>query len=104
MEILSLQSYLNEAAYISDNTPDAVDAIDKINTLLEDTSDMTYNKVTQHLRLEILDVERFVKVNECKCVSDPRPFLRDNIASPEGYCLMKYLVLLGKRELELMHI
>ena len=45
---------------------------------------MTYNKVTQHLRLEILDVERFVKVNECKCVSDPRPFLRDNIPSPEG--------------------
>ena len=84
MEILSFNSYLNEIAYISENTHDTVDAIDKINALLEDTTDLTYNKVTQHLRLEILDVERFVKVNNCKCISDPRPFIKDNIPSPEG--------------------
>ena len=82
--ILSPTSVLKELAYVSENNHDIVDVLDHANALLEDATDTQYNKVTEHLRLEILDVEKFVKVNECKQVSDPRPFIRDNIPSPEG--------------------
>ena len=36
------------------------------------------------LRLEILDVEKFVIVNDCKPITNPRAFLRDNIPSDDG--------------------
>ena len=84
MGILSPNALLKEIQYISESTADIIDVFDKANVLLEDATDTTYNKVTEHLRLEILDVEKFVKVNECKCITDPRPFIKDNIPSPEG--------------------
>lgn len=44
-----------------------------------------YVKVTDQLKLEILDVERFVKVNEStKPISNPRAFMKDNIPSSDG--------------------
>ena len=44
----------------------------------------TYNKVTQHIRFEILDIDRFVKVNDCKCVTNPRAFDRGAQPSSDG--------------------
>ena len=44
----------------------------------------TYNKVTQHIRFEILDIDRFVKVNDCKCVTNPRAFDRGTQPSSDG--------------------
>lgn len=60
------------------------ECFDEINTILEPLSEATYERVFEHLRIEILDVDKFVKVNDCKPVSDPRAFIRDNIPSPNG--------------------
>ena len=43
-----------------------------------------YNKITERLTLDIVDVERFVKVNNCPCVTDPRAFISNNVPSTEG--------------------
>lgn len=47
-------------------------------------SESEYTKVTEHLKLEINDVDKFVKVNECKCVTSPIFYDRNNIPNPEG--------------------
>ena len=43
-----------------------------------------YNKTTDHLRLEILDYDRFIKVNNCKEITNPVFYTRDNIPTPDG--------------------
>jgi hypothetical protein len=47
-------------------------------------SEAQYNKITEHLRLDILDVERFVVANNCQVISNPRAFVRDSIPSDDG--------------------
>ena len=93
---LSTNAILQELAFISESLQ--IDAIkqgksfdineffDEANSLLETQilTEEEYNKVTDKLRIEILDIEKFVKKNEVKQVSDPRAFIRDGIPSPEG--------------------
>ena len=43
-----------------------------------------YNKVTDHLRLEIMDIDRFIKVNDCKEITNPVFYTRDNIPTSDG--------------------
>ena len=43
-----------------------------------------YTKVTQRLKLEILDVDKFVKVNGCKEITNPVFYNRDNIPTEDG--------------------
>ena len=84
--MLSTNSILQELSYIANNSDDILNFLEEANDFLNRTviSEAQYEKVTSHLRLEILDVEKFVKVNECKVVDDPRAFIKDGIPSPRG--------------------
>ena len=84
--MLSTDNILRELAFCAGNNLDIIDFLEEANSILESEviSEAQYNKVTEHLRLEILDVERYVKVNECKPITNPRAFLRDNIPSDDG--------------------
>ena len=66
------------------NNFNLIESFEEINDILDPLTEATYERVFEHLRLEILDVDRFVKVNDCKPVTDPRAFIRDNIPSPNG--------------------
>ena len=46
--------------------------------------DTQYDKVTDRLKLDILDVEKYVEKNHCKCVTNPRAFSGSNIPSKDG--------------------
>ena len=84
--LLSEDNILRELSFASIMNPDIVDFLDEANSILDVNvfTEAEYNKVVNHLRLEILDVERFVKQNEYKPVTDPRAFSRDNIPSQNG--------------------
>ena len=43
-----------------------------------------YNKKTEHLKLELLDIDRFIKVNDCKEITNPTFYSRDNIPTTDG--------------------
>lgn len=74
LNILHTQT-CDEAAFLEQ----ADEYIDSLNL-----NEAQYDKVIQHLKFELLDVERFVKVNDFKCVSNPRAFFRDAIPSDDG--------------------
>ena len=84
--ILSEDNILRELAYSADNNLDISNFLESGDDLLDNLllEEDEYNKVTQRLQLDILDVEKFVKVNNCPCVSDPRAFVSNNIPSNEG--------------------
>ena len=84
--MLSVNSILNELSYISRNVGSITEFIDEANMLINSVplTEAEYNKVTEHLRLEILDVEKFVTVNNCQPVTNPRSFSRDSIPSDDG--------------------
>lgn len=93
---LSEKAILQELAYISDSLQeealmdgrmfDINDFFEQANTLINSVvlTEEEYNRITDRLKIEILDVEQFVKKNDFKCISDPRAFIRDGIPSPEG--------------------
>lgn len=60
--------------------------LEMANDVLEDAyiTEEEYNKVVEHLRLEIMDVDRFVVANECKAVTNPVFFVRNNIPTDDG--------------------
>ena len=82
--IFSTDSILKELAYSLSNYTDITDFFDEANDLLLSLNEEQYEKVTRHLRLDILDIERFVKVNNCQPISNPRAFVKDNIPSNDG--------------------
>ena len=86
MSLISLDNVIKEMEFIASKPVDILDKIDELNEAIDlyALSEAEYEKVTPHLKLEILDVERFVKVNDCKCVSNPRPFDSDSIPSKDG--------------------
>ena len=43
-----------------------------------------YNKITDHIRFEVLDVDKFVKVNNCQPITNPRAFDRSTVPSDDG--------------------
>lgn len=84
MSIMSTDSVLRELAVSARNTLDITEFLEDANILLMSLNEEQYDKVTKHLRLEILDIERFVKVNNCQPITNPRAFARDNIPSDDG--------------------
>ena len=95
MSMLSTENILRELAARQDLSSSFEEFLEEASSLLEITlnngldllspvNEAEYDKVTKHLRLEILDVEKFIKVNEVKCVSNPRAFIKDNIPSDDG--------------------
>ena len=83
-DIFSTDSILKELSIISKNTSDITDFLNEANELLLSLNEEQYDKVTRHLRLDILDVERFVKVNNCQPITNPRAFAKNNIPSDDG--------------------
>lgn len=85
--MLSTESILRELAFSWDSSNnDLLEFMERANSILESeviTEDQ-YNKITEHLRLDILDVERFVAVNNVQVITNPRAFIRDSIASDDG--------------------
>ena len=83
---MSAESFLSELALYDAMDPDISNVLEAGDQLLDTISleKPEYNKVTQRLRLEVLDVEQYVKKNKLKCVSDPRAFDTGGIESPEG--------------------
>lgn len=84
--ILSIDNILRELAFRSDHATDTIEFLEEANDVLEiyNLNEAEYTKVTEQLRLDILDVERFVRVNNCQPITNPRAFLRDNIPSDDG--------------------
>lgn len=83
---LSSNAILREIAYVSSKYKDITLGWDEINEILE-TEVLTkpqYDKVHEHLRLDILDIESYVKKNGYKPITNPRAFSRDNIPSDDG--------------------
>ena len=65
-----------------DNSTFLMEADEFLNTVCE--TDEEYSRITNRLRLDILDVELFVSRNHCKCITNPRAFTSNNIESPDG--------------------
>ena len=89
MSLLSIDSILKEMEYYEENSYDFDDFLNRTDSLLEacaitESDSEIYDKITKRLKLDILDVERFVEVNDCKCVSDPRAFKSSGIPSSKG--------------------
>ena len=84
--MLTTDSILKELSVMSEMSTDIVDFLEDANSFLNSLSlnEAEYDKVTAKLRLEILDVDRSIKVNECKVVTNPRAFIRDGIPSDDG--------------------
>lgn len=80
----STESVLKELSCIINNYTDITEFFNEANELLFSLNEEQYEKVTRHLRLDILDVERFVKVNDCQVISNPRAFAKNNIPSDDG--------------------
>lgn len=83
---MSIDSILAELDAYYKSSIDITDVLEAGDALLDSISleKPEYDKLTRRLVLDILDVEKFVKVNECKCVTDPRAFTGSNIPSSEG--------------------
>lgn len=84
---LSVDAILTELAYYSEQNMDIVDFLDEADDLLDSIDQLDkkdYNKITKRLKLDILDVNRYVEVNNCKQVSNPRAFSSNNIPDKNG--------------------
>lgn len=64
----------------------SIDRLGIINQILEYSvlNEKEYNKVVEHLKLEIMPVETFITNNECKEVTNPVFFVRNNIPTDDG--------------------
>lgn len=47
-------------------------------------SEAEYNKTVEHLRLEILDIDKFVKKNNCKPITNPVFYDKTNVPTSDG--------------------
>ena len=87
--ILSEENVLRELAFTADGYDDISEFLEcgdelLYTFLLEQSDQDQYDKITRRLELDIFDVEKFVKINNCPCVTDPRAFISNNIPSSEG--------------------
>ena len=74
-----------------------------IDAYLEDYLLEGTNGSSDKLTMEIIDIDKFVKVNDCKPITDP-VFLMVLLHHLKDYYLMKYLELLKQNDLVYMHI
>lgn len=82
-------SYLDTVMeeFIKESSIDVLSAMDNFNYAVNNTElidEAEYNKKIDHLKLEILDIDKFVKVNDCKQITSPVFYTRDNIPTPDG--------------------
>lgn len=89
MSLLSVENIIRELEYYEENSYDLDDFLDRSDSLLEacaitEEAINDYNKITKRLKLDIFDIEKFVEVNNCQCVSDPRAFKSSGIPSSKG--------------------
>ena len=82
----SMNVMLQELEQYTKNSSNLDSLLESINGYLEiqPINEVEYDKVTSHLKLDLLDVDYFIKQNDCKEVSDPRAFARDDIPSDKG--------------------
>lgn len=83
---MSSDAILHEFAIYNEACTDLVDFLESADDLIDSISinEETYDKVTKRLKLDILDVEKYVKINECKCVSNARAFSGSGVPSSDG--------------------
>ena len=84
MTVFSTESVLKELSIIANSHTDITEFLNEAKELLFSLNEEQYDKVTRHLRLDILDIERFVKVNNCQVITNPRAFAKNNIPSDDG--------------------
>ena len=83
-------SYLDSVIeeFIKESSTDIVSAMENFNFSINNSPEIIeeaeYNKKIEHLKLELLDIDRFIKVNDCKVVDNPVFYSRDNIPTPDG--------------------
>lgn len=84
--IISTDNVLRELSFVASMSTNTLDFLDEANSIIESMifNEAEYKKVVEHLRLDILDIERFVENNDCKVITNPRAFVRDNIPSDDG--------------------
>lgn len=65
-------SYLDRELAIRENE-DIVEYSDRLDNLvdIQEADEYDLKKATNHLKVEILDIEKFIKVNECRPVTNP---------------------------------
>lgn len=73
-----MKYYNDDNKYISETNHDTFD--DSVEYL----SEAEYNKSVKHLRLEVLDVEKFIKNNDLKEITNPTFYSRNNIPTDDG--------------------
>lgn len=82
-----LDSVLEQYQHESITNPDV--AIDNFNIAVNNNHNLfteaEYNKKINHLRLEILDCDKFVKVNDCKEITNPVFFAKNGAPTDDGF-------------------
>ena len=84
--ILSKKAILSDLSTLASRTGNINTFLEEANLYLDELnlSEDAYEKVTEHLKLDLLDIDRFVSVNNCQPITDPRAFSRDSIPSDNG--------------------
>lgn len=86
--ILSAENALREInAVLSTHDYGILESMDLINKLSNEIyrlDEAAHQDMVEHLKLEIVDIERFVKVNECKQITNPIAFIRSGIPTNDG--------------------
>ena len=86
MSLLSMDNIIRELEYSQEMAYDFDDFLARADSILESNllEEVEYNKITKRFKLDILNIEEFVRKNDCQCVSDPRAFTGNGIPSPKG--------------------
>lgn len=84
--ILSQKAILSDLSDIASRAGDINTFLENANLYLDELnlSEDAYEKVSNHLKLDLLDIDKFVSVNNCQAITDPRAFSRDSIPSDNG--------------------
>ena len=79
--ILSEEAMLRELEYLSNRHTDIVEFLQEADSLVVNEE---YDKVVNRLQIDILDVDKFVSLNQCKPVTNARPFTANGVSSNDG--------------------
>ena len=83
-------SYLDDVVeeFLHESSIDILSAMDNFNFAVNNNEQLLdeaeYTRKVEHLKLELLDIDRFIKVNDCKAIDNPGFYIRDNIPTPDG--------------------
>ena len=79
--LLSEEAMLRELEYLSNRHTDIVEFLQEADSLVVNEE---YDKVVNRLQIDILDVDKFVSLNQCKPVTNARPFTANGVPSNDG--------------------